>query len=56
MTTHIDDKLVIHRPRTGWAKTRDRRGKGVVRTCVPAVLDDSTPRTAPEWNIVRGED
>ncbi|MFC8513675.1 hypothetical protein [Streptomyces sp. NPDC057257] len=56
MTTHTDDKLVIRRPRTGWSKARDRSGKSTVRTCLPAVLDDSTPRTAAEWNIVRGED
>ncbi|MEU6142980.1 hypothetical protein ABZ848_21750 [Streptomyces sp. NPDC047081] len=56
MTTHTDDKLVIRRPKTGWSKARDRRGAGNVRTCLPAVLDDSTPRTATECNIVRGED
>ncbi|MEU6258348.1 hypothetical protein [Streptomyces sp. NPDC047043] len=59
MTTHIDDKLVIRRPESGWSKARRLRGKGVVRTCIPAVLDEGATRTeqaGPEGNIVRGED
>ncbi|WTX11507.1 hypothetical protein OG303_05400 [Streptomyces sp. NBC_00005] len=59
MTSHTSEKLVIRRPETGWSKARRRRGKGVVRTCVPAVLDQGATRTdqpAPEGNIVRGDD
>jgi hypothetical protein len=59
VTTHSSDKLVIRRPETGWSKARRLRGKGVVRTCIPAVLEQGTTRTdqpGPEGNIVRGED
>ena len=59
MTTHTTDKLVLRRPETGWSQARRRRGEGVVRTCVPAVLDQGTTRTGQpdgEGNIVRGED
>ncbi|WP_327692194.1 MULTISPECIES: hypothetical protein [unclassified Streptomyces] len=59
MTSHTSEKLVIRRPETGWSKARRLRGKGVVRTCVPAVLDQEVTRTdqqGPEGNIVRGED
>lgn len=59
MTSHTSEKLVTRRPETGWSKARRLRGKGVVRTCLPAVLDGETSRTqqaGPEGNIVRGED
>ncbi|MGW3116467.1 hypothetical protein ACWDBW_04810 [Streptomyces sp. NPDC001107] len=55
----MTDKLAIRRPETGWARARRLRGKGVVRTCIPAVLEQGTTRTdepGPEGNIVRGED
>ncbi|MCD9874527.1 hypothetical protein [Streptomyces guryensis] len=59
MTPQTTDKPVIRRPETGWARARRLRGKGVLRTCVPAVLEQGTTRTdqlCPEGNIVRGED
>ena len=59
VTTHTDDKLMIRRPESGWSKARRRWGKGVVRTCIPAVVDEGTTRTdqpGPDGNIVRGED
>jgi hypothetical protein len=53
------EKLVTRRPESGWSKARRRRGKGVVRTCVPAVPEGDATRTDQyglEGNIVRGED
>jgi hypothetical protein len=55
----ISDKPVVRRPETGWSKARRLRGKAALRTCLPAVEDRATTRTArsePDWNIVRGED
>ncbi|MFI6567372.1 hypothetical protein [Streptomyces sp. NPDC050534] len=59
MTAQTTDKLVIRRPESGWSKARRLRGKGVVRTCIPAVPESDATRTdqyGPEENIVRGED
>ncbi|MEV6949008.1 hypothetical protein AB0N07_45280 [Streptomyces sp. NPDC051172] len=59
MTPHTTDKLAIRRQETGWARARRLRGKGVLGTCIPAVLGQGTTRTdqpGPEGNIVRGED
>ncbi|MER6631418.1 hypothetical protein ABT301_24890 [Streptomyces sp. NPDC000987] len=59
MTSQTSDKPVDRDPETGWREARRLRGKRVVRTCVPAVVDGSPTRTAqlgPDWNIVRGED
>ncbi|MEU0383390.1 hypothetical protein [Streptomyces chartreusis] len=53
------DKPVARRPETGWSKARRLRGKAALRTCLPAVEDRATTRTAqsePDSNIVRGED
>ncbi|MEV6015769.1 hypothetical protein WJM95_30305 [Streptomyces sp. f51] len=45
------------RPETGWAMTRRTRRSGP-RTCLPATIVETArrDRTAPDWNIVRGED
>ncbi|MFD9462656.1 hypothetical protein [Streptomyces sp. NPDC060027] len=45
------------RTETGWAKARRPRKSGP-RTCVPATADRTARQdpSAPEWNIVRGED
>ncbi|MFR0355389.1 hypothetical protein [Streptomyces sediminimaris] len=59
MSAQTTEKLVTRRPETGWSKARRLRGKGVVRTCVPAVPESGGTRTeqyGPEGNIVRGED
>ena len=59
MTSHTSQKPTLARPDTGSLKAQHLRGEGVVRTCLPAVVDASTTRTAlpdGEWNIVRGED
>lgn len=53
------EKPVARRPETGWARARRLRGRTVVRTWVPAVVDsDGTYAMGPvaEGNIVRGED
>lgn len=59
MTTSTQEKPVRRRPETGWARARRLRGRGVVRTCVPAVADADAASalcTGSEGNIVRGED
>jgi hypothetical protein len=59
VTTSTQEKPVRRRPETGWARARRLRGRGVVRTWVPAVADAdaaSAVGTCPEDNIVRGED
>ncbi|MEU5320247.1 hypothetical protein AB0G67_26375 [Streptomyces sp. NPDC021056] len=59
MTAHMLEKPVARRPETGWARARRLRGRTVVRTWVPAVVDsDGTYAMGPvaEGNIVRGED
>ncbi|MFE0512710.1 hypothetical protein [Streptomyces sp. NPDC058964] len=51
-------KPELRPPETGWAKARELRGKHV-RTCVPAMEDESAPpraRVGAEWNIIRGDD
>ncbi|MEU6372346.1 hypothetical protein [Streptomyces sp. NPDC046909] len=58
MTAHTTEKPV-RRAETGWARARRLRGRGVLRTYVPAVAETgTTPEAAPgsEGNIVRGED
>lgn len=58
MTSHTTEKPALARPDNGSLKERQLRGEGV-RTCLPAVVDASTTRSAlpdAEWNIVRGED
>ncbi|MEU0250768.1 hypothetical protein ABZ192_42070 [Streptomyces sp. NPDC006235] len=58
-TMETSDKPLTRRPETGWSTARRLRGKAAPRTCLPAVEDRSTTRTArsePDWNIVRGED
>lgn len=56
MTAYSGTKTTS-RPETGWAKARRRRGTGP-QTCLPATSATSAreDRTAPDWNIVRGED
>ncbi|MDN3026768.1 hypothetical protein [Streptomyces sp. S.PB5] len=59
MTAYTDDKPVVRRAETGWARARRLRDKGVVRTWVPAVVESDSAAAAgpgPEANIVRGED
>jgi len=59
VTAHTSEKPVVRRLETGWSKARRLRGKGVLRTCLPAVVDEATTRTDPsgtDGNIVRGED
>ncbi|MFD3841814.1 hypothetical protein ACFWWC_37020 [Streptomyces sp. NPDC058642] len=59
MTAHLFETPVARRPETGWARARRLRGRTVVRTWVPAVVDsDGTYAVHPgaEGNIVRGED
>jgi hypothetical protein len=59
MTTPTRDEPVARRPETGWSRARRLREKPALRTCVSAVGDPEGPQrpdTAPEWNIVRGED
>jgi hypothetical protein len=59
VTSPTSEKSSIPRPDTGSLKAQHMRGKGVVRTCLPAVLDERATRSAlpdAEWNIVRGED
>ncbi|MFI6854047.1 hypothetical protein [Streptomyces sp. NPDC050416] len=58
-TMETSDKPLTRRPETGWSEARRLRGKAALRTCLPAVEDRATARTAssePDWNIVRGED
>lgn len=58
MIAHTAEKKVLKVRETGWTKARHLRGKAI-RTCLPAVEDSSSPRsahTSAEWNIVRGED
>jgi hypothetical protein len=55
----IPEKPAARRPETGWSKARRLRGRAAPRTCLPAVEDraaSGATRSAPEWNIVRGED
>ncbi|MFF2362756.1 hypothetical protein ACFVU0_08575 [Streptomyces sp. NPDC058122] len=56
MTADIGTRSTA-RPETGWAQARRRRRTGP-RTCLPATAGASArqDRTAPDWNIVRGED
>jgi len=59
VTAHASEKSVVRRPETGWSKARRLRDKGVLRTCLPAVVDEAVTRTTPwgaDGNIVRGED
>ncbi|MEU0471273.1 hypothetical protein ACFW5S_08825 [Streptomyces olivaceus] len=59
MTTDTSGITAVRRVETGWSKARRLRGRGPMRTCVPAVEDGSTPRAPQpgrESNIVRGED
>ncbi|GGQ12236.1 hypothetical protein ACFFKE_26115 [Streptomyces mutabilis] len=59
MTTDTSEKPVVRRLETGWSEARRLRGRGVLRTWVPAVEDGSVaraPQTGRESNIVRGED
>ncbi|MGW2835798.1 hypothetical protein [Streptomyces sp. NPDC001286] len=59
MTSPISEKPATGRSDTGSSNARHVHGKGVVRTCLPAFLDERTTRSAlrdTEWNIVRGED
>ncbi|MFD3497722.1 hypothetical protein ACFWWT_45630 [Streptomyces sp. NPDC058676] len=59
MTAQISEKPVARRPETGWSRARRLRGGRALRTCLPAVADESTQRTAQperEGNIFRGED
>ncbi|WP_173985724.1 MULTISPECIES: hypothetical protein [unclassified Streptomyces] len=56
MTSQLEDKPVIRRPETGWARARrTRRGSAAPRTCLPAVAAPGT-QSGPEGNIVRGDD
>jgi hypothetical protein len=59
VTTDTSEKPVVRRLETGWSKARRLRGRGVLRTWIPAVEDGSAaraPQTGQESNIVRGED
>ncbi|MEU9170475.1 hypothetical protein AB0D34_22160 [Streptomyces sp. NPDC048420] len=58
MTPQTVEKPVARRPETGWSRTRRLRGKGDLRTCLPAVEDRVAATTAHtgEGNIFRGED
>ncbi|MFE0857364.1 hypothetical protein [Streptomyces mutabilis] len=59
MTADTSEKPVTRRLETGWSKARRLRGRGVLRTWIPAVEDGSAaraPQTGQESNIVRGED
>ncbi|PAZ10134.1 hypothetical protein CLM62_42565 [Streptomyces sp. SA15] len=54
-----EHKPVVRRPETGWSRARRLRRERALWTCLPAVEDRSTPRTArpeSEGNIFRGED
>ncbi|MFF9209101.1 MULTISPECIES: hypothetical protein [unclassified Streptomyces] len=58
-TAQSQEKTVIRRPETGWARARRLRRQHALRTCQPAVDDPAgapASRTGAEWNIVRGED
>lgn len=58
-TAQSQDKTVIRRPETGWARARRLRRQRALRTWLPAVEDPTGPpasHTGTEWNIVRGED
>ncbi|MEU3663567.1 hypothetical protein AB0E77_28070 [Streptomyces sp. NPDC032940] len=59
MSADTSEKPVVRRLETGWSQARRLRGKGAVRTWVPAVEDGDvprTPQTGQESNIVRGDD
>ncbi|MCZ9351804.1 hypothetical protein NGM36_18845 [Streptomyces mutabilis] len=59
MTTDTSEKPAVRRLETGWSKARRLRGRGVLRTWIPAVEDGGAaraPQTGQESNIVRGED
>ncbi|WP_217237861.1 hypothetical protein [Streptomyces sp. AC555_RSS877] len=59
MTAQTSEKPVARRPETGWSRARRLRDGRALRTCLPAVADESTQRTARpdgEGNIFRGED
>ncbi|MFE9441854.1 hypothetical protein ACFYO2_23240 [Streptomyces sp. NPDC006602] len=59
MTAQINEKPVARRPETGWSRARRLRDGRALRTCLPAVADESAERaTQPgsEGNIFRGED
>ncbi|MFI0036895.1 hypothetical protein ACH4NS_15650 [Streptomyces mutabilis] len=59
MTADTSEKPVVRHLETGWSKARRLRGRGVLRTWIPAVEDGSAaraPHTGQESNIVRGED
>jgi hypothetical protein len=59
VTTDTSEKPVVRRLETGWSKARRQRGRGAMRTWIPAVEDGGVtpaPQTGQESNIVRGED
>lgn len=59
MTSQTSEKPIARRPETGWSRARRLRGKDALRTCLPAVEEQSAPRVAQpgsEGNIFRGED
>ncbi|WP_266393551.1 hypothetical protein [Streptomyces canus] len=57
MTSQTVEKPVARRPETGWSRTRRLRGKGDLRTCLPAIEDRATTTASGgEGNIFRGED
>ncbi|GAA3309344.1 hypothetical protein [Streptomyces cinereospinus] len=59
MTTSTSDEPVVRRPETGWSTARRLRLRSELRTWLPAVESPDGPRaphSAPEGNIVRGED
>ena len=58
VTSRTEEEAAVRVVETGWAKA-GHRGKGDLRTCVAAVLDENVSpaaRTGAEGNIVRGED
>jgi hypothetical protein len=58
VTAHAGEKPAVLHAETGWATAHRLRNRRV-RTCVPAVLDEASPRREgpdPEDTIVRGED
>ncbi|MEU3841353.1 hypothetical protein AB0E88_15145 [Streptomyces sp. NPDC028635] len=58
-TAQSQDKTVIRRAETGWARARRLRRQRALRTCLPAVEDpgaESASYTGTDGNIVRGED
>ncbi|WP_406497383.1 hypothetical protein OHB06_44675 [Streptomyces sp. NBC_01604] len=59
MSAQTSEKPVARRPETGWSRARRLRGERVLRTCLPALADETTQRVAQpgaEGNIFRGED